>query len=89
MIDNPSILRVQGTSTKDWIITVSVCIAAVAWGVCGVLATIQRLHDLDLSGWWYVLALIPAVGSYILIVILALPGTHGDNRFGSDDRNAY
>lgn len=43
---------------------------------------VRRLHDTDRSGWWYWIALVPFVGGLILLILLALPGTQGDNRFG-------
>ncbi|MEW2548270.1 DUF805 domain-containing protein [Streptomyces sp. NPDC047002] len=42
----------------------------------------RRLHDTDRSGWWQLLLLIPFIGAVVLIVMCALDGTHGDNRFG-------
>lgn len=44
---------------------------------------VRRLHDTDRSGWWYWIVLVPFVGGVILLVLLALPTTAGDNRFGS------
>ena len=44
----------------------------------------RRLHDRDMSAWWLLLMLIPVVGALILLVIYALPGTEGPNRFGPD-----
>ena len=43
---------------------------------------VRRLHDLDRSGWWILLAFIPVVGAIILIVWACMPGTPGPNRFG-------
>lgn len=43
---------------------------------------VRRLHDTNRSGWWYWIALVPFVGGLILLVLLALPGTPADNRFG-------
>ena len=45
---------------------------------------IRRLHDRDMKAWWLLLSLIPFVGSIALLVIFALPGTPGPNRFGPD-----
>lgn len=52
---------------------------------------VRRFHDRDMSGWWVlgfaVLGNIPYVGrlaSLAQLVILALPGTKGPNRFGAD-----
>lgn len=45
---------------------------------------VRRLHDIDKSGWWYLINLIPLIGGIVLIVFLASKGTVGDNKFGSD-----
>lgn len=44
--------------------------------------TVRRLHDTDRSGWWYLLMLVPFVGLVVLVFML-LPGSPGNNRFGS------
>jgi uncharacterized membrane protein YhaH (DUF805 family) len=44
---------------------------------------IRRLHDRDMSGWWY-LILFTIIGAVVLLVWFCLPGTSGDNRFGRD-----
>jgi uncharacterized membrane protein YhaH (DUF805 family) len=48
----------------------------------GIAVGVRRLHDTDRSGWWALLALIPFIGPLGLIVLLALEGTAGDNKFG-------
>jgi len=45
---------------------------------------IRRLHDLDRTGWWILLSLIPIVGWIILIIWYCTRGTTGPNRFGAD-----
>jgi uncharacterized membrane protein YhaH (DUF805 family) len=50
---------------------------------CPILAvSIRRLHDVDKSGWWILLALVPLVGAIVLLVWYCSLGTRGDNRFG-------
>lgn len=49
-------------------------------------AAVRRLHDTGRSGWFYLLCLVPFVGGIILIVLLALPGEPGPNRFGPDPK---
>lgn len=56
--------------------------------------TVRRLHDRDMSGWWYpglmLLSMIPLVGllaSIAFLVLTLLPGTPGPNRFGSDPKD--
>ncbi len=44
--------------------------------------SVRRLHDLDKSGWWLLLAFVPLVGPIILLVWFCTPGTPGSNQFG-------
>lgn len=61
-----------------------------------IAVTVRRLHDRDMSGWWYlgliVAGFIPVigfVGSIALFVFMLLPGTPGGNRFGDDPKDPY
>jgi uncharacterized membrane protein YhaH (DUF805 family) len=45
---------------------------------------VRRLHDIDHSGWWILISLIPLIGAIILVVWFATKGDDGPNRFGSD-----
>lgn len=42
----------------------------------------RRLHDSNKSGWWQLLYLLPYLGVFILLILMLLPGTEGENRFG-------
>jgi uncharacterized membrane protein YhaH (DUF805 family) len=44
---------------------------------------IRRLHDIDRTGWWVLLAL-TLIGAILLIVWACFKGTDGPNRFGPD-----
>lgn len=46
----------------------------------------RRLHDTDRSGWWQLLALVPFIGVIALIILDALDGTPGENRYGPDPK---
>jgi uncharacterized membrane protein YhaH (DUF805 family) len=50
----------------------------------GLAVSVRRLHDLDRSGWWILLGLIPLIGGIILLVWDCMRGTIGPNRFGPD-----
>jgi uncharacterized membrane protein YhaH (DUF805 family) len=50
----------------------------------GLAVSVRRLHDLDKSGWWLLLLLVPMIGVIVLIVFWAIEGTRGQNRFGPD-----
>lgn len=49
--------------------------------VPGLAVTVRRLHDVDLSGWCYLLGLVPLVGGLILLVLLVLSPKPGGARF--------
>jgi len=48
---------------------------------------IRRLHDIDRSGWWLALILIPIIGWITLLIFFCTEGTSGENRFGFDSKN--
>lgn len=73
------------------------------WGLASIIpslaVTVRRLHDRNMSGWYFVgfvvavvaLSLIPVIGGLVIlaleigwIVLLALPGTPGPNDYGPD-----
>jgi uncharacterized membrane protein YhaH (DUF805 family) len=49
----------------------------------GIAMAIRRLHDIDRTGWWVLLAL-TLIGAILLIVWACFKGTNGSNRFGPD-----
>jgi len=44
---------------------------------------VRRLHDLDKSGWFVLIGVIPFIGLIILIYWFVQAGTNESNRFGS------
>ena len=46
--------------------------------------TIRRLHDVDKSGWWIFISVVPIIGPILLIIWYCTKGSLGDNRFGAD-----
>ena len=61
-----------------------IIIFVLATLIPSIAVSIRRLHDLDKSGWWILIALVPIVGAILLIVWFCTKGTDGDNRFGPD-----
>lgn len=49
---------------------------------------IRRLHDLNRSGWWFLIILIPYVNFLLLIAALFIKGTKGPNKYGPDPLQA-
>ena len=67
---------------------------ALAVIIPSIAVTVRRLHDRDMSGWWYlgfiVASMIPLIGfiaSIAFLVLMCLPGTPGPNRFGPDPKD--
>jgi uncharacterized membrane protein YhaH (DUF805 family) len=50
--------------------------------------TVRRLHDIDRTGWWILINLIPLIGTIVLLVFEVTPGMPGSNRFGPDPKGA-
>jgi uncharacterized membrane protein YhaH (DUF805 family) len=66
---------VIGMSIAFWVIWLIIC---VLWTIFYVRATMQRGHDLNLSGWFTLLTFIPFVNLYWAFA----PGSKGANRYG-------
>lgn len=49
----------------------------------GLAISIRRLHDLDRTGWWFLLVF-TVVGAIVLIIFACTKGTDGPNRYGPD-----
>jgi uncharacterized membrane protein YhaH (DUF805 family) len=82
-----------------WVGLIGLLLLALASFIPSLAVTVRRLHDRDMSGWYLlglivaviVLGLIPGVGTLLTllleigwIVLLALPGTAGPNKYGAD-----
>ena len=53
----------------------------------GLAVAVRRLHDLNKSGWYYFIFLIPLVGSIILLVWFFTEGNRYTNNYGEDPKN--
>ncbi|AHF68741.1 MULTISPECIES: DUF805 domain-containing protein [Pseudomonas] len=54
----------------------------VAMFMSNLSLSVRRLHDINLSGWFVLVGLIPIVGPLAQISLLFLPGTDGVNDYG-------
>ena len=54
-----------------------------------VIQALLRLHDLDLRGWWLLVAFLPVVSYVIGAGLQFVQGTIGPNRFGLDPKRPY
>ncbi|MGR5114365.1 DUF805 domain-containing protein [Photobacterium damselae subsp. damselae] len=70
----------QGTGMISSIYSLLILIPSIAVGV-------RRLHDLDKSGWWMLIGIIPLIGAIVLIYFFVQDGQASSNRFGPDPKN--
>ena len=47
---------------------------------------VRRLHDVDWSGWWLLLSLIPTLGTIFLLIVYCFGSTPGSNNYGVGQR---
>lgn len=63
------------TAALPALFTLASVIPAIAVGV-------RRQHDIGLSGWFYLVVLVPTVGMLVLLVFALIPSQMQDNRWG-------
>lgn len=92
---DPDVLEAGDYSGLSMISFVPLGIFALANIIPGIALAVRRLHDLDKSGWLYLIVIIggiiPIVSFLISIgwiVVMCFRGTVGDNRFGPDPLGA-
>ncbi|MER5772417.1 DUF805 domain-containing protein [Streptomyces sp. NPDC001985] len=62
---------------------------ALAIGLPSLAVTVRRLHDIGLSGWWYLISFIPIAGPTVIFVFNLLDGQVNDNEFGPNPKYAH
>lgn len=67
---------------SPWIGVPIIAVAYIALIVFSVIVMIQRLHDLNKTGWMWLLALVPFANIYLLIILIFFKGTPGRNNYG-------
>lgn len=71
----------QNAGFLQWLGVLIFMIVVLAVILPSIAVSVRRLHDRDLSGWWYLLGFVP-FGSIVLLVWYVMPGTPGPNRYG-------
>jgi uncharacterized membrane protein YhaH (DUF805 family) len=83
----PTINTETGTETTQLppfqlgILWMLYCIAII---IPTIAISVRRLHDINRTGWLYLLILVCFLGSLALIVLYIIPGTKGENKYGPD-----
>lgn len=51
-----------------------------------IAVSVRRLHDIDKSGFWYLLIFVPIIGWIWLLIFFLQEGTYGPNKYGPDPK---
>jgi uncharacterized membrane protein YhaH (DUF805 family) len=70
----------QNAGFLQWLLVLVFMVIVLAFILPSIAVSVRRLHDRDLSGWWYLLVFVP-FGNLVLFIWYVLPGTTGPNRF--------
>ena len=72
-----------GNPESDWINKIDAVLFYV--GIIGFLMILtRRLHDLNFSGYFSLLALVPVIGAFFLIALFFAKGQVGQNAYGEE-----
>ena len=55
---------------------------AIAAFIPSFAVMVRRLHDLDRSGWWWLVNFIPFIGFLVFLYFMVQPSDEEENRFG-------
>ena len=62
-------------------------VASLALFLPSIAVAARRLHDIDKSGWWQLIGIIPIVG-WIIVIIWYATDSKADNKYGPNPKNA-
>ena len=51
-----------------------------------IAVSVRRLHDIGRSGWWILIALIPLIGTIVLLVFNVQDSQPGENQYGPNPK---
>jgi uncharacterized membrane protein YhaH (DUF805 family) len=73
--------RSAGVGLLTSIFNLAVLIPSIA-------VSVRRLHDIDRTGWWVLISLVPLIGWIVLLVFHVQDSTPGTNRYGPNPKEA-
>lgn len=69
-----------------WETPILYMLVALGTFIPSIAVVVRRLHDTGRSGWWYFIALVPLVGSIVLLVFLCEDSKPGVNKWGPNPK---
>lgn len=71
-------------NAESLLVTVPTGMWSFAAGIGSIMLGIRRLHDLNKSGWFMLLLLIPLINLVFALYVYLAPGQVGANKYGAD-----
>ncbi|PHV11016.1 DUF805 domain-containing protein [Chitinimonas sp. BJB300] len=71
--------NIHGTGILTLIYNLAILLPFIA-------VTVRRLHDIDRSGWWSLMLLIPFIGMIVLIIFAIQDSTPDENQYGPNPK---
>jgi uncharacterized membrane protein YhaH (DUF805 family) len=75
-------LIAAAASTLESTVILSFICLIIAFIIPSITLTTRRLHDVNISGWWQLLYVVPLIGSLVFPVLCILKGSKNRNAFG-------
>lgn len=75
-----------GSETAGLIPMILLGIFVLAIIIPSLAVAVRRLHDTGRSGWWYLIGLVPFIGSIVLIVFFCTDSEPGANQWGPNPK---
>jgi uncharacterized membrane protein YhaH (DUF805 family) len=73
-----------GEANMSTIGVIGISVISIAALVFTVMYGKRRLNDLNRSGWWLLVMLVPVISLLVTIYMVFFPGTDGENDFGAE-----
>lgn len=78
--------KITGTYSLQTGIGLLGSLYSIAVFIPNISVTVRRLHDINRTGWWVLIALIPIIGAIVLLVFMVQDSTPDENRFGGNPK---
>jgi uncharacterized membrane protein YhaH (DUF805 family) len=80
------IMAASGLAGGEQAMGVMAIAAMIAFYVASIILAVmfakRRLNDMNRSGWWFLLFIVPLINLIMTIYVIFFPGTQGSNNFG-------
>lgn len=87
VLANVIVLAVLGILGARWtLFTVLYGLYALAVLIPSIAVAVRRLHDVDKTGWFILIGLIPIIGTIILLILYVTDSKPGTNEWGRSEK---